>query len=281
MADANSTGILNQFSIDCVAHPLMSSPPRSLEGTHVQGHSTTAHRSGHDCELLAAPACATGGAYSQRYPVADRNDRAYYDRGFREGLDAGADDARRGRSYDVRRHGEYRDNSRGNDRGDLIAFRQGFESGYGDGYRSYARAGIVRRDRPIRRHQPIRSIRGRRATRAAMATATRPTAVLLDAFRPPLRRTAIATDSMRARKRRAAATATTRSARSDTVKATTTTTVDTDRARTTSATIVRRFSRAMTPATVDIDGSQGTVIRSRRFRRSGGCGRPGAVAARM
>jgi hypothetical protein len=91
--------------------------------------------------LLAAPACATGGAYSQRYPVADRNDRAYYDRGFREGLDAGADDARRGRSYDVRRHGEYRDNSRGNDRGDLVAFRQGFESGYGDGYRSYARGG--------------------------------------------------------------------------------------------------------------------------------------------
>jgi hypothetical protein len=67
----------------------------------------------------------------------------YYDRGVRDGRDAGADDARRGRAYDVRRHGEYRDNRRGDDRGDLRAYRQGFESGYDDGYRRYARRGNV------------------------------------------------------------------------------------------------------------------------------------------
>lgn len=91
--------------------------------------------------LLAAPACATGRLYPQRYPVGDRDDRTYYNRGYREGQDAGADDARRGRSYDMRRHGEYRDNRRGDDRGDLRAFRQGFEAGYDEGYRRYSRGG--------------------------------------------------------------------------------------------------------------------------------------------
>ena len=89
--------------------------------------------------LVATPACATGGLYPQRYPVGDRDDRAYYNRGVRDGREAGADDARRGRSYDIRRHGEYRDGRRGDDRGDLRAYRNGFESGYDDGYRRFAR----------------------------------------------------------------------------------------------------------------------------------------------
>ena len=85
--------------------------------------------------LLAAPACATGAGYPQRYPTVDRDDRKYHDQGFREGRESGRDDAQRGRSYDLRRHSEYRDNRRGDDPGDLRAFRQGFESGYDEGYR--------------------------------------------------------------------------------------------------------------------------------------------------
>ena len=100
--------------------------------------------------LVATPACATGMLYPQRDPVSDRDDRAYYNRGLRDGRDAGADDARRGRAYDVRRHNEYRDNRRGDDRGYLRAYRDGFESGYDDGYQRVARGsgGDPRRTTP-------------------------------------------------------------------------------------------------------------------------------------
>ena len=101
--------------------------------------------------LLAAPACASGVLYPQRYPVGDRDDRAYYNRGFREGQEAGIEDVRRGRSYNVRRHDEYRDNRRGNDRGDLRAFRDGFEAGYDEAYRRLVRGDYgrdPRRDAP-------------------------------------------------------------------------------------------------------------------------------------
>ena len=87
---------------------------------------------------LATTACA-GTTYDQRYPVFDGGDRTYYDGGFRDGRESGVDDARRGRSYDVTRHGEYRENHRGNDPGDLRAFRDGFAAGYDEGYRLYAR----------------------------------------------------------------------------------------------------------------------------------------------
>lgn len=100
--------------------------------------------------LVASPACATGLLYPQRYPVGDRDDRAYYNRGFREGQEAGADDARRGRSYDLGRHREFRDNRRGDDRGDLRAFRDGFAAGYEQAYRRYARDD----DRDRRRDYP-------------------------------------------------------------------------------------------------------------------------------
>ena len=100
--------------------------------------------------LLTTTACAGGTYYPVRGPVADRDDRAYYDRGFREGRVAGVDDGRRGRSYDVRRHGEYRDDRRGDDRGDLRAFRRGFEAGYDEGFRMSARDG----DRDPRRNAP-------------------------------------------------------------------------------------------------------------------------------
>lgn len=89
--------------------------------------------------MVSTPACASGVLYPQRYPIGDRDDRVYYNRGFHEGQEAGVDDARRGRSYDLRRHREFRDNRRGEDRGDLRAFRDGFASGYEDGYRRASR----------------------------------------------------------------------------------------------------------------------------------------------
>lgn len=110
--------------------------------------------------LVATPACATGMMYPQQRPIGDRDDRAYYNRGLRDGREAGADDARRGRAYDVRRHGEYRDNRRGDDRGDLRAYREGFESGYDEAYRRLARGngGDPRRNAPppdYRRQPPF------------------------------------------------------------------------------------------------------------------------------
>lgn len=94
--------------------------------------------------LLSTSACAASVYYPARGPVGDRDDRIFYDRGFREGRNAGADDARRGRRYELQRHGEYRDNRRGDDRGDVIAFRRGFEAGYDEGFRMYARGGNQR-----------------------------------------------------------------------------------------------------------------------------------------
>jgi hypothetical protein len=117
--------------------------------------------------LAATPACASGISYGQRYPIGDRDDRVYYDRGFREGRDAGADDARRGRSYDLGRHREYRDNRRGDDRGDLRAFRQGFETGYDEGYRAYARRTVPPVQRYPRQTPSYRDAPGRFASPAA------------------------------------------------------------------------------------------------------------------
>lgn len=91
--------------------------------------------------LVTTSACA-GAYYPVRGPVVDQqDDRFYYDRGFREGRLAGADDAHRGRTYDMRRHGGYRDNRRGDDRSDVRAFRRGFEAGYDEGFRRSARGG--------------------------------------------------------------------------------------------------------------------------------------------
>lgn len=93
--------------------------------------------------LLTATACASGGAYTQRYPAGARvaADREF-DRGFREGFRRGEQDGRRGRPPNVRAHGSYR--NAGNRTGwrdapiAVRAFRSGFEDGYAQGYRRYA-----------------------------------------------------------------------------------------------------------------------------------------------
>jgi hypothetical protein len=94
------------------------------------------------CALLAAPAAA--------------QNNAAFDRGYREGIQRGADDARRGRRFEIERDSIYRDGDRGYDnrygnrdwyRND---FRRGFASGYRDGYNN---VGAVGRYRPGDRGQ--------------------------------------------------------------------------------------------------------------------------------
>jgi hypothetical protein len=93
--------------------------------------------------LVSSPACATGGYYPQQYPVGDRDDRAFFNRGFNEGRTIGIEDARRGRVFDVSAHREWRDIERQRiERDDARAYRTGFEQGYRQGYREFERRDV-------------------------------------------------------------------------------------------------------------------------------------------
>ena len=95
--------------------------------------------------LLAATACALLVA-----PVAAQNNRAF-DRGYREGIEQGADDARRGRRFEIEQSNVYRNGDRGyNGRdGNREWYRNDFRRGYASGYRSgyYNVRGDVVQDR--------------------------------------------------------------------------------------------------------------------------------------
>ena len=79
----------------------------------------------------------------------DRDDRGWdrraggeaFQRGFRDGERLGADDARRGRAFNVQNHREYREADAGYGRNDgsrdryRDEFRRGFNEGYRNGYR--------------------------------------------------------------------------------------------------------------------------------------------------
>lgn len=93
---------------------------------------------------IASSACAATGAFYRYEPPVRAVDQRAYTRGYDEGRVRGESDARRNRSLDYTRHGDYR-NADGGYRGygDHVAyrtlFRQGFVAGYNDGYRRYAR----------------------------------------------------------------------------------------------------------------------------------------------
>jgi len=97
--------------------------------------------------LAAAPACAQTYGYGGYRDYRGDIGRRAYDNGYREGLDKGQSDARRGRSFDFQRHDDYRDaddgysRSWGNKDDYRRVFRQGFVAGYNEGYRANARAG--------------------------------------------------------------------------------------------------------------------------------------------
>jgi hypothetical protein len=100
---------------------------------------------------IAAPACAQtygyGGGYG-RYPdggYARQIERRAYDKGYREGLEEGRNDARRHRDFAPARHDEYRDADDGYHRGDgdrefyRRNYRRGFEVGYRESFDRFGR----------------------------------------------------------------------------------------------------------------------------------------------
>ena len=128
------------------------------------------------CAAFASPAVADaaqlqqrGGAGNGRW--SDAASREAYDRGFREGVGRGEDDARQGRAFDYERDSIYRNGDRGYDRryGTRETYRVGFRQGFASGYRSgYDRVRVVVVDR-----RPGVGVQGRRvpATRQEPAFA--------------------------------------------------------------------------------------------------------------
>lgn len=91
----------------------------------------------------SAPACASG--YYGRGRAAQSVDRRAYDIGFRDGVDAGRDDARHHEKFDAIRAKRYREGDHNYDRryGSRDDFqreyRAAFQQGYEQGYRQYRR----------------------------------------------------------------------------------------------------------------------------------------------
>ncbi len=78
-----------------------------------------------------------------RYQYGEAHRRGL-DRGYKEGLEHGEKDGRRGEDYNFQHHGEYRDADAGyrSHYGSRVAysraFRRGYEEGYRDAYQTYA-----------------------------------------------------------------------------------------------------------------------------------------------
>ena len=93
--------------------------------------------------VLAAPASAQFGRPSDRYGY--NGSGPAYDNGYREGIKEGEKDARSRDAFEFRDEGDWRDADNGyrGNYGDRSryqrVFRDGFETGYADGYRRYAR----------------------------------------------------------------------------------------------------------------------------------------------
>jgi hypothetical protein len=91
----------------------------------------------------------TGGLYDPYDPYYGRNSRnvngAAFQNGYRDGLTKGREDGEDNDRYDPNRHSWYRSATRGYDDDDgsrtnyQARYREGFEAGYSEGYRVYAR----------------------------------------------------------------------------------------------------------------------------------------------
>jgi hypothetical protein len=95
--------------------------------------------------IVSGTACSASYGYDRRAPGRDyvvELDRRAYSNGYEEGVEGGRRDARRGRSFNYRRHDEFRDGDHGYSRrfGDREryrdSFRRGFVAGYNAAYRS-------------------------------------------------------------------------------------------------------------------------------------------------
>jgi hypothetical protein len=93
---------------------------------------------------MSAPACASGGYHGDRRE-ARQADRRSYDIGFKDGVDAGRDDARHHERFDPIRARRYREGDHNYDRrygsrdDYKREYRAGFQQGYEQGYRQYRR----------------------------------------------------------------------------------------------------------------------------------------------
>ena len=92
--------------------------------------------------FIATPACAAQ-TYGYRGGYQEV-ERGAYDNGYREGVEHGREDARKGRDFSYARHGDYRDADDGYRRafGDREfyrrIFRQGFQTGYTEAFNRVA-----------------------------------------------------------------------------------------------------------------------------------------------
>lgn len=120
--------------------------------------------------LLSAPAVADAQRARQRWPDANVSRQGSfsqdaYDRGYRQGLREGEQDARRGRDFDLYGNSDYRDGDRGYNQRDgnrdryRSSYRSGFESGYRTGFDN---ARVVRTGQNSRRNSRVFSPRGAR-----------------------------------------------------------------------------------------------------------------------
>jgi len=98
--------------------------------------------------LAVVPACASGSVVYRSEPPRGYGlevERIAHENGFREGREAGEKDARKGRSFDIDRHDDWRDADDGYHRnyGDKEfyrrEFREGFRAGYTESYNALAR----------------------------------------------------------------------------------------------------------------------------------------------
>ena len=104
--------------------------------------------------LATAPACAQTYGYGGygRYPdpgYGREIERRAYDKGYREGLEEGRNDARHHRDFSPTRHSEYRDADDGYHRhdGDREFYRRNYRRGFDVGYReSFDRSVRYERD---------------------------------------------------------------------------------------------------------------------------------------
>jgi hypothetical protein len=111
---------------------------------------------------LAVPAEAVDwrdifGGGDDRYYSRDPG-RIAYDEGYRDGINKGERDGRKGERYSLRRHGDYRDADDGYRRQFgprqhyQRVYRRGFEAGYRRAFASYARRYGYGRDRDYGRY---------------------------------------------------------------------------------------------------------------------------------
>jgi hypothetical protein len=94
---------------------------------------------------ISTPACASGGGYRQARHENRRVERRAYENGFRDGVEAGRDDARHHERFDPIRAKRYRQGDHDYDRrygsrdDYQREYRAAFQQGYEQGYRQFRR----------------------------------------------------------------------------------------------------------------------------------------------